>query len=198
MNRRSALFALLPLMIASTAYAQQTGGQPDDDQYTVNQLIIYGNDECPQSSGNEIVVCARKAENERYRIPETLRLSSDPANESWTSRVLAYETNSPYGQQACSPDGTAGGAGCTAQLIDAAYKERATAPGVRFGRLIEAERAKRLETIDVDAAEEQTRVEQIEREYMVRLERERQAETVETPLPELGDDTQITGGSEPE
>jgi hypothetical protein len=47
---------------------------------------------------------------------------------------------------------------------------------VRFGLLIEQARAERLSTIDAEAAAEQERVEMIEREYMQRLEKERQAE----------------------
>ena len=50
-------------------------------------------------------------------------------------------------------------------------------------RLSAAERAKRLATIDEDAAAEQERVEMIEREYMERLERERAAETPDEQSP---------------
>ncbi len=45
----------------------------------VNTVIVYGEDECPQSTGGDIVVCARMDESERYRIPEALRFSDDPA-----------------------------------------------------------------------------------------------------------------------
>ena len=172
------VLATLALTAPVTAFGQEAAleaGSTDSD-YTVNQLIIYGDDECPQSTGNEIVVCARKSENERYRIPENLRLSGDPANESWTKRVLSYETNSPYGQYACTPVGATGAAGCTAELIDQAFEERATGQNVRFSQLIEEARAERLSEIDERTAEEQDRVEQIEREYMERIEREQQAE----------------------
>ena len=56
------------------------------------------------------------------------------------------------------------------------YADKANDAGIRFGEIIAAERAKRLATIDEDAAAEQERVEMIEREYMERLERERAAE----------------------
>lgn len=46
---------------------------------------------------------------------------------------------------------------------------------MQFGKLIEAEREKRLTTIDKDAAEEQARVEQLEKQYEARLARERDA-----------------------
>ena len=167
---------LAPLALASAAmlptpaFAQEEGGD------TVNMVIIYGEDSCPQSTPEEIVVCRRYAEDERYRIPQNLRTSEDPANESWTQRVESYEMVGDFGTLSCSPSGAGGELGCTQKMIDAAYKERATDNDVRFSQLIEEERQKRLATIDEDAAAEQARVEAIEREYMERLERERQAD----------------------
>ena len=39
----------------------------------VNEIIVYGTDPCPRSTDDEVVVCARKPESERFRIPERLR-----------------------------------------------------------------------------------------------------------------------------
>ena len=39
----------------------------------ISEIIVYGNDPCPRSTDDEVVVCARKPEAERYRIPEKLR-----------------------------------------------------------------------------------------------------------------------------
>lgn len=155
----------------------------------VNQVIVYGDDPCPQSSSDEITVCARKNEAERYRIPEVLRGDPDnPRNEPWTERVTAYETVGAQGIASCSPVGAGGATGCMQQLIDAAYKERREGSDVRFGQLIEAERAKRLSTIDADAAATQARVEQLEKEYEAKLARDRAAENSgpDTPLPPPG------------
>lgn len=146
--------------------------QPGD---RVNQLIIYGDDECPPSADGEITVCARKGEEERFRIPEPLRESSSPQNRAWTDRVLAYETVGRHGTMSCSPAGAGGDYGCTKKLIDAAYGEKAGASDVRFGQLIEQARAERLETLDQEAAEHQARVEEIEREYDERVAAERAA-----------------------
>lgn len=178
---KSLWIAALPLaLIAAPAAAQDAETESDigqtEDDYAVDQLIIYGEDECPASTGNVIVVCARKDENERYRIPENLRFSDSKATETWTERALSLEVNGPYGQHACSPTGTEGAAGCTAALINAAYEERRTGNAVRFSELIQKAREERLETIDDDAAAMQERVEEIEREYLDRLEREREAE----------------------
>ena len=161
---------------AAPAAAQDEGGD------RVNTLIIYGDDECPQSSGDEITVCARMDESERYRIPERLRQSEDPANEAWASRVEAYEAVGDFGPMSCTPIGAGGEFGCTPQMIEAAYAERAQSSDVRFSQLIEEARQERLSTIDEDAAETQARVEELERQYMER-ERQRQAGEVDPPQP---------------
>ncbi|WP_395392373.1 hypothetical protein WBP07_15395 [Novosphingobium sp. BL-8A] len=138
----------------------------------VNQLIIYGNDPCPVSSEGEITVCARKAESERYRIPEPLRGIDSPTSQAWSNKVQAYETVGAFGNMSCSPVGPGGASGCTQQLINRAYSERANGSEVRFSELISAEREKRLSTIDADAAAQQKRVEQAEQAYFEQQKRQ--------------------------
>lgn len=164
--------ALAAIAVSAAAAAQDEAGEK------VNMIIVYGDDTCPEPGPGEITVCARKAENERYRIPEDLRLSDSPQNTAWTQRVESYEMVGAFGTMSCDPAGAGGFTGCTQQMISAAYKDRADRSAVRFSQLIEAARAERLSTIDVDAAAEQARVEQIEREYLERLKRES-----EQPLP---------------
>ena len=97
-----------------------------------------------------------------------------------------------FGTMSCSPAGAGGFTGCTQEMIDKAYADRANSSDVRFGQLVEEARAERLSTIDEDAAAEQERVEMIEREYLDRLERERAAEaegdTEALPVPESTED----------
>ena len=184
------MFKPLPVIaLAAAAFAlpgaahAQNAVETGDDSY--NMVIVYGDDQCPQSTADQIVVCARKAENERFRIPETLRLSDDPANQAWAQRVEKLEMVGDFGTMSCSPVGVGGFTGCTQELIAEAYADKENAAGVRFGQLVAEARAERLSTIDAEAAAEQERVEMIEREYMQRLERERDAETAEeAPLPE--------------
>jgi hypothetical protein len=151
----------------------------------VNQLIVYGKDPCPPSSGDQITVCARKDEGERYRIPEDLRENpNQTSNQAWTERVKAYETVGAFGTNSCSPVGSGGQTGCLARLIDNAYAERKQSSSVRFGKLIEAEREKRLQSVDTDAAAEQARVESLEKQYDARLAKERaegDAQPADTP-----------------
>ena len=156
--------ALIPaaLLFGAPAMAQGEGEK-------VNQLIVYGDDPCPPSTDNEITVCARKDEGERYRIPEPLRESNiSVQNDAWNNRVIAYETVGATGTLSCSPVGGGGFTGCMGKFIDTAYAEKEADPNVRFSELIAAERARRLSTIDTEAAATQSRVEQMEREYDAR------------------------------
>jgi hypothetical protein len=163
------------LALPHPALAQDAGEK-------VNQLIVYGDDPCPPSTDEQITVCARKNEGERYRIPEPLR--DDPnnaANQGWTQRVKAYETVGAFGTNSCSPVGAGGDTGCLARLISNARTERKQSSDVHFAKLIEAERSKRLETVDSDAAAEQARVESLEKQYEAKLAKERNAADAAPP-----------------
>ena len=173
--KRLALLTLVALA-ASPAAAQSGAAEPK-----VNQLIVYGDDQCPESTGDEITVCARLEESERYRIPESLRQSEDPANESWASRVKSFEAVGDFGPLSCTPIGAGGELGCTAKMIEAAYEERAGGSSVRFAELIAQARAERLSTIDEEAAATQARVEELERQYTERLRREQEGEVPTAP-----------------
>ena len=170
-------FASLALLGAPAASAQDTSAQDRGEK--VNQLIVYGDDPCPVSQGDEITVCARKSESERFRIPAPLRESGDlQKNEAWNNKVLAYETVGNTGTQSCSPVGAGGWTGCANKLIGNAYAEKRESSDVRFSELIQAEREKRLSTIDKDATATQRRVEEAEREYEAR-QRARSGDTAE-------------------
>lgn len=167
------LIAVLPLALglafAVPAAAQQVA------EPKVNMVIVYGNDKCPESSGDEIVVCPRMDESERYRIPPTLRTSSAPSNEAWAQRVRSIETVGRSGTMSCSPTGAGGWTGCTGQLLAQARGEKETDPGIRASQLIAEERAKRLSTLDADAAETQSRVEEVEKQMEDRRKAEEEA-----------------------
>lgn len=90
----------------------------------ISEIIVYGNDPCPRSTDDNIVVCARKSEAERYRIPERYR-SSGPRqlSESWAARAQSLETVGATGINSCSAVGPGGFTGCLAQIIDKARRE---------------------------------------------------------------------------
>lgn len=177
----ASIAAILAFSFAGPALAQDDAGD------RVNMVIAYGDDEVAPCPAETICVVARLDEEDRYRIPETLRYSDDPNNTSWARRVESLEFVGDFGAMSCSPVGAAGFTGCTQKMIDAAYEARENGATARFGQLIAEARAERLATIDEDAAAEQARVEMIEREYMERLEREREAEVQAESLPQPTD-----------
>lgn len=168
----AAAAALATGLSAAPAAAQSEGGD------RINQVIIYGDDECPVSEGDTITVCARLDESERYRIPQNLRFSNSPQNESWTQRAQSLEAVGDFGPLSCTPVGAGGELGCTLEMIEAAYDERANSSSVRFAELIAQERAERLSTIDAEASATQARVEELE---AAEFERRRLAQGEDLP-----------------
>ena len=75
----------------------------------------------------------------------------------------------------CSATGGGGFTGCGLREIDTAYAEKAQDPGLAFGRMIAAERKKRLAMIDAEAEQVEQRVIQFEKDRAEREEREAQA-----------------------
>jgi hypothetical protein len=91
----------------------------------ISEIIVYGTDPCPRSTDDQVVVCARKPESERFRIPERLRQSGTyQQRQSWANKATAFETYGKTGINSCSPVGPAGYTGCAQQLINQAFKER--------------------------------------------------------------------------
>ena len=68
---RLPLFALT--LIASAAALPAAAQETVVDGEKINQVIVYGEDKCEQSSPDEIVVCSRLPETERYRVPQIFR-----------------------------------------------------------------------------------------------------------------------------
>jgi hypothetical protein len=126
------------------------------DDTKISTMIIYGNDACPPSTGDTIVVCARKPEGERYRIPEVLRGDpNDPKNQAWASRATALEYAGRTGIGSCSTVGPGGASGCFNQIVRQARAERAGAPDVNWNALVEEARRERLGKIDEQAEAEE-------------------------------------------
>jgi hypothetical protein len=113
----AAAIGLVGLALPSApALAQQT---------KVSEIIVYGTDPCPRSTDDEIVVCARKPETERYRIPEALRQGGSlQSRQAWAARAKQFETVGRTGINSCSPVGPGGWTGCTEQLINQAFNDR--------------------------------------------------------------------------
>lgn len=94
-------------------------------QPELSEIIVYGTDPCPRSTDDQVVICARKPESERYRIPEKLRSSgSRQSREAWANKARQLETVGATGINSCSPVGPGGFTGCLTQVIQQARQER--------------------------------------------------------------------------
>jgi hypothetical protein len=115
----SAFFAVamagLVTMPGSAAPAAKTA------ETRLSTLLVFGNDPCPQSTEDEVVVCARQPESERYRIPKQFRGRQYNAarDGSWagTARVLEYVSTRGL-PGSCSFNGTAGQTGCFRRFLE--------------------------------------------------------------------------------
>jgi hypothetical protein len=167
------IFAAVASLLGSGAAIAQDGSATDPK---INTVIIFGDDACPQSTDDQITVCAILVEADRYRIPAPLRSDpNNPRNESWTNRVIGYQHYAADGTMSCSASGAGGFTGCAVKAIDAAYAEKAKDPGIAFGRMIADERKKRLAMIDAEAEEVEKRVVQFEKERAAKEAREAEA-----------------------
>lgn len=121
-----AVAALLAGFAAAPVGAQEQS--TDDAGSRIAEIIVYGNDPCPRSTDDEVVVCARKPESERYRIPERYRPTGTFAQrQAWANRARSIERVGRTGIQSCSPVGPAGYTGCLEQMIRGAQQESAEA-----------------------------------------------------------------------
>ena len=148
---------LTMLLFAGAAIAQPAFAQGADTSNAekINQVIVYGNDKCEQSNPDEIVVCNRLPEQDRYRVPQIFRGGDplDPRNQAWLNRVTSMERVGRFGTDSCSPVGLGGFTGCTQQLLAGAKAERQAADKTDWQAMIADERAKRLAGIAEAAAE---------------------------------------------
>jgi len=115
MGRPRPLFALALWLTAPAAFAAQR----DDGPVRQINIIVYGEERCPEPEGDDIVVCARRPEEERYRIPPALRERTDrPAEIAWGTRNDVLEEDArTMRPDSCSVVGSGGQTGCTSALV---------------------------------------------------------------------------------
>lgn len=129
----------LPLMliVSAPALAFQNGGAEDDGgslaqsaqpQRKTSILVTYGDDACPESTDDEIVVCAQQPESERYRVPKALREEIKEApvmGGSWSNAVEDYDDIARIGRpNSCSAVGSYGSSGCVSAALRRWHAER--------------------------------------------------------------------------
>lgn len=92
-------------------------------QGSLAEIIVFGNDPCPRSTDDRIVICRRVPETYRYRLPESYRPTT-PESDSWANRAKTLETVGDTGTFSCSPVGPGGYTGCLTQVIKQARSQR--------------------------------------------------------------------------
>lgn len=109
---RRALTALAALDLAMPPAAAQA------PQRETN-VTVYGDDPCPPPADpEEIVVCARQPEEERYRIPRELRRGERRLETSWGTRSeMLEEAQRDTRPGSCSVVGSFGQSGCFQAMI---------------------------------------------------------------------------------
>lgn len=109
----------------------------DAQNYRSRTVLVYGDDPCPTSSNpDEIVVCARRPEEERFRIPREIREQEKAEAIARRDDVGAQRTElasgrpSASGIGSCSTAGPGGMTGCT-QGLNVVGAARTVVEGVR-------------------------------------------------------------------
>ena len=123
--RKLTLVMSVTAVAAATAYSGLPAPAAAQAPANIAEIIVYGNDPCPRSTDDQVVVCARRPEAERYRIPPKMRQSGTPQEmQSWAVRSKSLETAGATGINSCSPVGPAGYTGCLTRVIQEAKGER--------------------------------------------------------------------------
>jgi hypothetical protein len=110
---------LLAAVALTASILPLAAARGEDPPRRVETVTVYGADPCPKSQGEDIVICGRKPESERYRIPKELRRSRDERRgAAWTSRVAEMEEATRFTKPgSCSPVGSWGQTGCLEAAI---------------------------------------------------------------------------------
>ena len=122
-------FAVILPLVALVAGAPAFAADPPKAPATRN-AVVFGDDPCPKAANDqEIVVCSRQPESERYRLPKRFRGKRQEAESvtgSWANTARALDAASaPMMPNSCSPQGSFGQTGCMAQFLAQARAQRA-------------------------------------------------------------------------
>ncbi len=128
---RAPLALLLALFAATAPAAAQTPPAysslkpaPTDTSLPRQKVVtVFGTDPCPKSTDpDEIIVCTRRPDADRYRIPPTVRDDTKPDGpfEGGNRKALLGDASGGAGGGigSCSAVGPGGGTGCNQAIQD--------------------------------------------------------------------------------
>ena len=120
---RTAHWIALSLVVASVPTMAQEAPPPADtsaassaiENYRRRTVVVYGDDPCPVAqSPDEIVVCARRPEEERYRLRTVEPVPGERTEQGGTARTLGTDdVRLAGGTGSCTTGGAGGVAGWT-------------------------------------------------------------------------------------
>ncbi len=95
--------------------------QPAAAQQADRVIDTYGNEKCPSSNGQEIVVCRNHPADEKYRIPKELREQAPSPQAAGNNGLAAMSSTGATGVQinSCNSIGAGVAVGCVKQEADA-------------------------------------------------------------------------------
>jgi hypothetical protein len=114
---------ILTLALSGAAGTQFAAPMPALAQISQDRVVdVYGDEKCPSSNGQQIVVCRHHDIQEKYRIPKDLRDSelAPQAAGGNTNALSAVNTTGGTGVQiqSCNAIGSGVNAGCTKSQLD--------------------------------------------------------------------------------
>lgn len=125
MTRTTLLLLLALAGTAAPGLAQSMLKPPPTDTSLPRQKLVtvYGTDQCPkQVDPDEIIICVRKPDEDRYRIPPSVRVDTkaDGAFEGSNRKALLGDASGGAGGGigSCSAVGAGGGTGCNQAFQD--------------------------------------------------------------------------------
>jgi hypothetical protein len=111
----TAIAAGASVMLPASAEAQSA---------SPSEIVVYGNDPCPRSTDDQVVICSRRPETERYRLPENYRPSGTrQEKQAWANKARSLQNVGATGANSCSAVGPGGFTGCLIQDIKQARRE---------------------------------------------------------------------------
>jgi len=114
---RAVIFGVMLLLAVPVEAQTMLKPEPSDKSQPRQKLItVFGTDPCPKSADpDEIVVCTRRPDEERYRIPPSVRSDVRPVGQYDRDRKLLLGDDAGGaggGIGSCSAVGPGGGTGC--------------------------------------------------------------------------------------
>lgn len=130
---------MLTLALAAAAIpASLAFAGPVSAQANTRTVTVFGQDECPSSNNEVIVVCRRLPEEERFRIPMDLRegtIGPESTASAVRNQRIVDKDVAADGIGSCSTVGAGGATGCFMQNVRKnreARQEQGETPAIDF------------------------------------------------------------------